>query len=333
MTSPKVSIIIPCFNVEKYLEQCLNSLINQTLKEIELIIVNDGSTDGTLAIIQRYQTIDPRINIIDKKNSGYGDSLNQAIDRCRGEYIGIVESDDFVEREMFEILYKTAISHQLDVCRCAYFYHKNKTDTIQNWHFVPKNIVLTPRVEKAVFKQAPSVWANLYNREWLNQHHIRFLPTPGASFQDLAFSFKAYYFAERFLMIDTPLLHYRLDNSSSSVHNPNKVFCVCSEWDEIYRLLRNEPKNIDMLSFLPQIQHQDYIWNLGRIAQEYKRDFLKHWQKEAQEHLALNETRLSKLPLAHKLIELFVLHCPLLLLLYNKDNKAVQMLKSFVRPG
>lgn len=333
MPAPKVSIIVPCFNVEKYLEECLDSLIKQTLNEIELIIVNDGSTDGTLSIIQRYQSLDSRILLINKKNSGYGDSLNQALDKCQGEYVGIVESDDFVEHEMFEKLYNTATLHNLDICRCSYYYHKNGEDEVQNWQMVPKNVVLTPRSFKTVFKQAPSVWANLYNRQWLNEHRIRFLPTPGASFQDLSFSFKAYYFAERFLMVAQPLLHYRLDNAGSSVHNPNKVFCVCSEWDEIYKLLRSKPEDIDMMSFLPQIQHQDYIWNLGRIAQEYKHIFLKHWQKEAKEHRARCETQLFELPLAHKLIELLVLYCPQTLLLYKKDNRLIQKLKSFVRPN
>ena len=102
---PKISIIVPIYNTNKYLNECLISLQNQTLKDIEIICVNDGSTDNSLDIIMEYIN-DNRFIIINKNNSGYGDSMNQGLNFANGEYIGIVESDDFVDIEMFKSLYR-----------------------------------------------------------------------------------------------------------------------------------------------------------------------------------------------------------------------------------
>ena len=94
---PKVSILVPCYNVEKYLKQCLDSIVNQTLQDIEIICINDGSTDSTLDIIKQYAKNDDRFVVIDKQNEGYGKSMNRGLDAATGEYIGIVESDDWIE--------------------------------------------------------------------------------------------------------------------------------------------------------------------------------------------------------------------------------------------
>ena len=102
---PKISIIIPCYNVEKYIKQCLESVVNQTLKDIEIICINDGSTDSTLEILREYENRDNRIKVISKQNSGYGASMNIGLETAKGEYVGIVESDDYVELNIFQTLY------------------------------------------------------------------------------------------------------------------------------------------------------------------------------------------------------------------------------------
>lgn len=116
-----VSILVPIYNVERYLEKCLNSLISQTLKNIEIICINDGSTDNSLAIIKKYAQKDSRIVIINKKNTGYGDSMNQGLKRAKGEYIGIVESDDFVDKKMFEVLYNMALQYKADIVKSSFY--------------------------------------------------------------------------------------------------------------------------------------------------------------------------------------------------------------------
>ena len=103
-----VSIVVPVCNVERYLKECLDSVIKQTLKNIEIICVNDGSTDNSLKILREYEKKDRRIKVITKKNSGYGNTMNVGMDAANGKYIGIVESDDYVDEKMFERLYETA---------------------------------------------------------------------------------------------------------------------------------------------------------------------------------------------------------------------------------
>ena len=121
MSNIKVSIIIPIYNVEQYLRECLDSVINQTLKNIEIICVNDGSKDNSLEILQEYEKKDKRIIIIDKKNSGYGHSMNVGINKATGEYIGIVEPDDYVKTNMFEKLYNKANELNLDFIKSDFY--------------------------------------------------------------------------------------------------------------------------------------------------------------------------------------------------------------------
>ena len=274
----KVSILIPCYNVEKYLEQCITSVLKQTLQDIELICINDGSTDNTLNILKSFQNKDSRIKIIDKKNTGYGDSMNRGIDDSQGEYIGIVESDDFIEPNMFEDLYNTACQENTEITRCCYYEHNKGVDTPVMNDFVIKNCTYNPNIHFEVFLQAPSVWASIYKRSWLNKNNIRFLPTPGASYQDVSFSFKAYACCKRFIMINTPYLHYRIDNQNSSIHSKNKQYCVCDEWKEIYKFIfcnKERYKNISHI--LPSVQCGNYKWNLCRLRFPDNLKFFIYW--------------------------------------------------------
>ena len=120
-SEPTLSILVSCYNVEKYFNQCLLSIQNQTFKDFEVICLNDGSTDSTLSIFKSFQGQDSRFRIIDKTNSGYGDSMNIGLLEAKGKYIGIVESDNYVDYTMFEKLVKEAETKNLDVSRRGYF--------------------------------------------------------------------------------------------------------------------------------------------------------------------------------------------------------------------
>ena len=119
MAQAKVSIIIPTYNVEEYLEECLDSVCRQTLKDIEILCVNDGSTDGSLEIIKRYAAKDERIVVLDGPNGGYGKAMNRGLDAATGEYIGIVEPDDFIALTMYEDLAKLADENALDFVKAV----------------------------------------------------------------------------------------------------------------------------------------------------------------------------------------------------------------------
>ena len=124
----KVSVLIPIYNAARYLVECLDSLRGQTLHEMEFICINDGSTDNSLSILREYNKRDDRFRIIDKKNTGYGASMNVGLQYAGGEYIGIVESDDFIAPCMFERLYHDAIRTGADIVKSNYWEHRHGTD-------------------------------------------------------------------------------------------------------------------------------------------------------------------------------------------------------------
>lgn len=282
-TGPLISVLVPCYNVEKYLGECIDSIRSQTYKNLEIICINDGSTDSTLDILNRYAGIDKRIRVITKENSGYGHSMNVGLSKARGEYVGIVESDDFIEPNMFEILMGNALKNNLDISRGSYFEYKTegKKDLPVDTGYVIKNRVIKPIIDQSPFYQPPSIWCAIYRRDFLERNEIRFLETPGASYQDTSFAFKCYLNAERFMMIDEHFLHYRTDNVNSSVNNPKKIFCICDEYTEIWRYAHRDIEHFENVkTLIPVLQLASYKWNLNRLKGKCKILFLKRFRKE-----------------------------------------------------
>ena len=120
---PAVSLLVPIYNVERYLAECLDSALGQSLRDIEIICINDGSTDSSRKIIERYLQADPRVRVIDKPNSGYGASMNQGLDAARGEYVGILESDDFFESDALERLLDAARACDAQVAKADFWFY------------------------------------------------------------------------------------------------------------------------------------------------------------------------------------------------------------------
>lgn len=287
LKNPKVSILVPICNVERYLRECLNSLVNQTLREIEIICINDGSTDSSLSIIREYERRDERIVVIDKPNSGYGDSMNKGIELARGEYIGIVESDDFASLNMFEMLYKEAAKNDLDVVRSNYYAHRTGEDS--SCDYLVENLAACGSYDKVfhpidnprVFMCQPAIWTSIYKKSMIDKDEVRFLPTPGASFQDTAFYFKAFYAAGRVKLLKDGYLHYRIDNASSSVKNQNKLFCVCDEYAEVWDYAKRDHDKFQIIKYwIPRQQYEGYLWNLNRLAPELQQRFYPRYVEE-----------------------------------------------------
>ncbi len=265
----KVSVLVPIYNVEEFLPGCLDSLVGQTLKEIEIICINDGSKDHSLEIIKEYAKKDSRIKIIDKKNSGYGDSMNQGLKEATGEYVGIVESDDFIDLDAFKKLYRIAKEKNVEVVKGNFYYYygdRNEDDGKSNL-FPPSELgrVIDPRSEHGIFYQAPCIWAAIYKNEFLKKNEIGFLPTPGAAYQDAGFNFKVWAMARRVYFIRRAFLHYRQDNANSSVKDSGKVYCVKDEYDEVERYLREKDLINELGSVAFTCRFGGYVWNLERL--------------------------------------------------------------------
>lgn len=296
MSIPKVSVVIPCYNVEKYLRQCLDSVVKQTLKEIEIICVNDGSTDSTLSIIEEYASKDSRIRIIDKANGGYGESMNRGFDMAEGEYIGIVESDDYAEEDMFERLYCCAKEHSLDAVKSGFFYYYSKpteknipnpiaSPTTSGRTFCPTTAFKAKMEMAEFFNIKPSIWSAIYRREFIRSNGIRFNETPGASFQDTSFNFKVWACAKRVRLMQECFLHYRQDNEASSVNSPGKVYCICDEYDEIARFLDTRPVEKGILEpVMARVQYDGYCWNYERLAENLQAEFIHKFSEDFKKH-------------------------------------------------
>lgn len=232
---PKVSIVVPVYNVEKYLGKCLESIINQTLKDIEIICIDDGSTDSSAKILDEYQKKDKRIKVVHKKNSGYGNSMNIGTDMASGEYIGIVESDDYILPEMYEKLYETAKNNNLDLVKSDYYFFWEKLNYKRLNHFENLkdyyNRVLDKGYREIFFEFLISNWTGIYKKDFLINNNIRYNETPGASYQDTGFWVQVMSLCEKTMWIDQAFYMYRQDNPSASVKSSAKMMALKCEYD------------------------------------------------------------------------------------------------------
>lgn len=296
MGSPKVSIVIPCYNVEKYLRQCLDSVVNQTLRDIEIICVNDGSKDSTLSIIQEYASKDDRVKIIDKPNGGYGESMNRGFDMATGEYIGIIESDDYADLDMFEKLYNCAKSHDLDVVKSGFYFYYSKpieknilnpiaSRITSGRTFCPLTGFKSKMEMVAFFNIKPTIWSAIYRKDFIRSNQIRFHETPGASYQDASYNFKVWICAKRVRLMEECFLHYRQDNEASSINSPGKVYCICDEYDEMERFLESHPVEKGIIEpVMIRIKYDSYNWNYERLAEPLQAEFIQRFHDDFERH-------------------------------------------------
>ncbi len=219
----KISVIIPIYNAEKYLKQCVRSVLDQTLKDIEIICVNDGSKDGSKDIIDALAKSDNRIKVIHKENSGYGASMNMGLAAATGEYIGIVESDDFIEPDMYEELYELSEGGRIDVVKSNFwdcYDEKNGTITRVENHErdnMPKvKKAFTAREYPQILWGHPSIWTGIYKRKMLTENKILFKEAKGGGWVDNPFFFQTMYAAKSIKWTTTPYYCYRKTNENSS---------------------------------------------------------------------------------------------------------------------
>ena len=211
----KVSIIVPVYNVEKYLERCLDSLINQTLTNIEIVCINDGSTDNSGKILDDYAAKDKRIIVINKKNEGQSIARNIGIEKAKGEYLGFVDSDDWVDLDYFEKLYNTAFLHNCEMaCAGLKRYKKNKMHTKKK--FQSENIYNTID-EKIKADNLPNdnYFVNkIYKREAWIKNCIEF--SPGHFYEDLALMLKVLHLMGTMVTVPNTYYLYRMNSNSTT---------------------------------------------------------------------------------------------------------------------
>lgn len=253
INKPKVSVIVPVYNVEKYLERCLESLINQTLKDIEIIAVNDGSTDNSLGILNKYAKNDNRIKVINKENTGVSDCRNIAMKQIQGEYLTFVDSDDWIDNNALEIMYTKAEEEKSDLVMCTYMreFEKHSKEKIFD---MPKTVVYEKDEIKKLHRKLfgpiddelgnpegldslGTVWAKLYKVDVIKKNNIEFedLKLIGSN-EDGLFNIYVFNKINKAVFINKSLYHYWRDNPKSitSGYNSN----LKNKWINLFNIMR-----------------------------------------------------------------------------------------------
>lgn len=246
-SEPLISIIVPIFNVEKFLRQCLESIAAQTLTDIEILCIDDGSTDESPRIVDEFALNDPRFVAIHKENGGYGVGINTGLAKARGTYIGIVESDDFVDPEMFRILYETAKKQSYpDIVKAAYWRicdpdtpEEKRIPAFYYHHVEHVDIPFTLDEDAEFLFHHPSIWTAIYKRVFLEEFKIRMKEVPGAGWVDNPFLIETLAQARSIVYVDQPLYFYREFNagSSSNVKDPSVIYDRWLDMDKIIKRL------------------------------------------------------------------------------------------------
>ena len=234
MENISVSIVVPVCNVENYLKECMDSILNQSLQNIEIICVDDGSTDHSLSILRSYEKKDIRVKVITKANSGYGNTMNVGMEQAKGKYIGIVESDDYIDSIMFERLYDTAETYEADIVKSDHYIFstkngKNKSQYQWGCPLEYYNRVLNEEICPEIYTFTMMNWTGIYRTDFVKSNQIKHNETPGASFQDNGFWYQVISLAKKIVFINEAFYYYRQDNPNSSINNKKKVYCICDE--------------------------------------------------------------------------------------------------------
>lgn len=205
----KLSIIVPVYNVEKYLPKCLESLIKQTLKDIEIICVNDGSMDNSLAILKEFASRDSRIRIIDNQHQGVAKTRNTGIEQSTGEYIGFVDSDDYIDIDFFEKLYNSATKSNSDIAIASILKHK-KFFNIYNAKYTKEETAITIQDKIKLCEDKKHfffyAWNKIYHSGFIKENNIKF--SEGQIYEDVMFAIKALYYSNKIISVYGTKYHY-----------------------------------------------------------------------------------------------------------------------------
>lgn len=203
---PSISVIVPVYNVEKYLKRCLDSLINQTLKNIEIICINDGSNDNSIKILEEYTQKDDRIIILSQENAGLSAARNSGMEIAKGEYIGFVDSDDWVDLDFYEKLYYAAKNNDCDIA-VADFIREHPTKKKKRLNITKEEIFEKPEDKYMICKtyREGCVWNKIYRTEFLKRIDLKFVV--GMYYEDRDFTARSLFYSDK--LITVPNTYYR----------------------------------------------------------------------------------------------------------------------------
>ena len=239
-----VTVVVPCYNTEKFLDQCLCSIEADPMEALEILVINDGSTDGSLSIMRAHESRDSRVRVIDKPNQGYGATVNRGFAEARGEYVAIVEPDDYLKPGMYTALYALASKQgHPDVVKSSYW-RVYMADTPQEhlyhchyYHRVkPGHQPFTLADAPILIQKHPSIWSALYKKSFLDNCGIRFKEVPGAGWVDNPFLVETLAQVKSIAYTDEAWYCYREDLPTASSASVNSVLAL-TRWNDMADVL------------------------------------------------------------------------------------------------
>jgi glycosyltransferase involved in cell wall biosynthesis len=297
----KVSIIVPMYNIDTYIEQCILSCLNQTLKDIEIILVNDGSPDSCFQIAKNYAQKDSRIVLLNQPNSGVSVARNYGLEKSHGEWILFLDGDDWLDKKAVETMYYFAVDKKCDILITS-FYDEFKGKRIQDRFFnenyiefnknnkldLMKSSIVCSKISNKKAKANVGVpWAKLYNKKYLIENKCTF--QPGLKrMQDMIFNLWAFYPSNLVLYVDIPLYHYRLQHESATnkytfdfditakkILNEIQIFiCKNKLWNELHLVYSAKAVSLFIeiirLQYVPKGAKKQLICKLNELTSTYK---------------------------------------------------------------
>lgn len=284
---PKVSIIIPVYNTEKYLSQCLESLQNQTLTNFEVVCINDESVDSSLKILKDFVSKDQRFIIIDKENEGQGIARNLGILKAKGEYILFLDSDDWLEPAALEKAYNKIKTDEADVLIFNTYNFFEETQTKSLFHNTSvyskfKSCPFAPKEAGKTILLNNSLAFKIYKREFLVKNNITY--SNHKFMEDAPFYIKTMLCAQKVTCLDEPILNYRVHKQSYTFKNENYLKCIPEVYDICFDLIKNYEKDEVILSSFLENRKRALLSFYDITSFSYKHKYYKMMKKIIEKH-------------------------------------------------
>lgn len=279
---PKISIVIPVYNTAKYLKECLDSLLNQTLEDFEVILVNDDSKDNSLEILNAYAKKDSRFIVIDKKNEGQGIARNIAIEKSCGRYLLCMDSDDWLENNALELAYNKMSQENVDVLFFDYYKYFEKTKEkyeikYTNVYKIFENKPFSPKEAGKILFNSNCLTFKMYKTDFIKKNEIKY--SNHNFMEDAPFYFKALLLAEKIDCLKTPIYTYRIHSKSSTFKHAKYLTSIPKVFDICFEIIRKNNDNQEILYSFLKNRKKSMLYHYSITPFLYKFNYYKMMQK------------------------------------------------------